>query len=410
MSNRRQPQRIPPPITHGAEPIDSAILLREFPGVLGLALWKTVRTVRLWAELPETERGRAFVRGSQAARLRMLESPEIPREVQVLLARCAGVLRPRARSATVGGACRGVAGWAESGGAAGTAVEFLQAAAIAQPAEAELAYEVGRAARARGENQRAETWFRQAISRARRSQNRYEFSRSYVALGSVHLARGNHQQAKRGLIRGLRAAKRFSIRPLAATAYHQLAVLAIRANRPAEVGRYARAAIEAYGPGHSELPSLASEVGAFLLDAGYGAEARRIFESLPADPSSECERLRRLAGIARAAALTGDCSAYASAWDAAEAMIADGMEVAGAPSDLLSLARSAAVVEHTDRAVRAATMARDRATSAGEDEIAQEATRLLDAISAGDSFERPSSKPGSPKVVGLVRAIETALA
>src|SRR5690606_25268000 len=125
------------------------------------------------------------------------------------------------------------------------------------------------------------TWYRQAISRARKGRQWYEFSRSYIGMGTIFVLRGNYPAARKSLIRGLRAAKRFSIRPLAAAAYHELMVLAIQAARPIEVTRYAHSAILAYGKGNPRLPALAFDYGAFLMSKGHYAEALRTFRSVP---------------------------------------------------------------------------------------------------------------------------------
>src|SRR5690606_33463591 len=114
------------------------------------------------------------------------------------------------------------------------------------PADAEIAHEVARLARTATEYTRAETWYRQAVSRARRRKTWYEFSRGYSGLGTIFMLRGNYPNARKSLVRGLRAARRFSIRPLAAAAYHELMVLSINSDRPEEVTRFAASAVKAY--------------------------------------------------------------------------------------------------------------------------------------------------------------------
>src|SRR5690606_24299526 len=125
----------------------------------------------------------------------------------------------------------------------GTALEFAQAAAVAVPAEADAAQEAARLARTRTEYHRAETWYRQAVSRARRSRDWAGFARGYIGLGIVHRQRGGYPQAGKSLIRGLRAARRFSIRPLEAAAAHELTVLGIHTLRARDVARFARMSI-----------------------------------------------------------------------------------------------------------------------------------------------------------------------
>src|SRR5690606_30773832 len=106
MSNRRQPQRLPPPIMHGAEAIESDVILHEYPDELGLLLWKSVRSIRLWAEVLDGERSATFSSTAHGDRLAALDSEAVPEVLRTSLAKVAAVLQPRARSATVASACR----------------------------------------------------------------------------------------------------------------------------------------------------------------------------------------------------------------------------------------------------------------------------------------------------------------
>lgn len=410
MSKRRQPQRLPPPIMEGSEAIESEVVLKEFPDELGLLLWKTVRSVRLWSELPDNTGSGAFAPDARQHRGRLIESEGVPEEIRVPLGKAAGVLQPRARSATVSSGCRAIASWAEARGAHGTAIEFLQAAAVALPLDAELAYEVARVARTRTEYQRAETWFRHAISRARRTQNRYEFARSYIGLGNIFIRRGNFPQAKRNLIRGLRAARRFSIRPLIGAAYQELAVVAMHTQSSTEVHRYTRAALEASGTENPKLPCLVFEYGIYLLENGHFAEALRTIASVPNAIIRPIERLERAAAVVRAAAAADERNIYEDAWNAAERLIEDPSTAPAAASALLTMARGAIAAGDVDRALDAAVRARHAAATRGEAEVEFAAVDVLDSLEKGASIEEGASpRKSSPRVRHLVKDLEAAM-
>jgi tetratricopeptide (TPR) repeat protein len=395
---------------HGAEVIDSDVVLREFPGPLGLLLWKTVRSTGLWSEAAEEERTAVFGKNAYRERQALIEAVAVPSEIGAQLRKAASVLRKRAHATTVGAACRAIAGWAEAKGATGTALEFFQAAALALPLDAEAAYEAGRVARSRAEHQRAETWFRHAILRARRARNRYEFTRSYIGLGKVELLRENHPQAKRAFIRGLRAAKRFSIRPLISTACQELALLAMRTGSTTDAHRYTRAALDASDLDDSGLPCLVYEYGAFLLDTGHFREALRTITSLPDAIVPPTERLRVAIATARAAAGARELRLFEDAWTTAERLLDDPAAVDAAPAAALNLARAGLLAGQKQRAMEAAERALRLAADRGNASLEEEATSLL---RIADGRIRPASavepRRGTPRVRELVEDLATAM-
>ncbi|MEX2583845.1 MAG: hypothetical protein WD766_11255 [Gemmatimonadota bacterium] len=413
MSKRKQPQRLPPPIMHGDEAIDSEVVLTEVEGELGLVLWKTVRAVRLWAELPEGERSQAFEPAAHVSRLDRIQCSGAPEEIATALTKAAAVLRPRARSASVTRACLEIGEWAAAEGALGTAIEFTQAAAVASPTDARIAHEVGKLARTHAEYTRAEMWYRQAVSRARRQKDWYEFSRSYIGLGKIFLLRGSYPQARKSLIRGLRAAKRFSIRPLAAAAYHDLMVWAIHANRLAETGNYAKAALAAYGPNHRRLPGLAHDFGVFLMESGHFRSALRTFVASPCG-DTPVERLARAVVIVRSAANVGERELYRSSWSEAECLLQlpDAQPAVGMA--LLDMARGAAAMGEMELATATGEQAREIAIERAEYAIRERAEAFLDSIHrpVAPVTERANEtpRPTPQSVSGAVEAFEAVFA
>ncbi|MEX2570588.1 MAG: hypothetical protein WD737_04735 [Gemmatimonadota bacterium] len=412
MSKRRQPQRLPPPIMHGAEAIDSEVVLTEFSGELGLLLWKSVRAVRLWAATPPKDRGRLFEATAHERRAERLADAGLPAEVRAPLERAATVLQRRPRAATVARACRDIGEWASARGELGTAIEFMQAAGMVLPENAELAHEVAKLARTRADYGRAETWYRQAISRARRAADWHEFARSYIGLGKVLVLRGSFPQARRSLTRGLRAAKRFSIRPLAAAAYHELMVLSIQSERSMDATRYAKCAVDAYGAGHQRLPALAFDYGAFLLNSGYPKQALTIFKGVPADFGRSADRLLREAAIVQAAGSAGDHETYASAWAESERLLREPSTARATASALLAMAHGADAVSDFVRAERTASEALKLSADRGESLLELAALSLMDAITShAAAAEQMAAEPPVPSesVIEFVGELEQAL-
>ena len=410
MSKRRQPQRLPPPLMHGAEAIDSEVILREFPNDLGLLLWKTVRSVRVWSELADGDRGKAFGASAQTFRSAMMSGSEVPEEIAGHLTKAATVLMPRARAASVAGACRAISDWCVEQGQIGTAVEFMQAAAVLVPLDAELAHDVAKLARTRTDYSRAETWYRQAISRARRGAVWSDFSRSYIGMGIVFRLRGSYPQARSSLIRGLRAAKRFSIRPLVAAAYHELAVLAIHAEKSSDVIRYASLAVNSYAPGSPRLSALANDFAAFLMTEGRFKEALRTFVALP-NVGGSAERLSRVSAIVQTAGAVRDAQTYATAWEEAELLLEEAEASSVAIDALLAMARGAASMGEHQTALRKASLAKQTATARGEFAGENEAEVLLASLNSPVTEEVEVTSTWQTDAVNeVVERFETALA
>src|SRR5690606_22135357 len=117
---------------------------------------------------------------------------------------------------------------------------------------------------------------------------------------------------------GLRAAKRFSLRPLIGAAYQEMAVVAMRTQSSTDAHRFTRAALEASGTENPKLPCLVYEYGIFLLDSGHYREALRTIASVPVDIIRPLERLERATAVVKAAAAAGEREAYETAWREAE--------------------------------------------------------------------------------------------
>lgn len=394
MNRRRQPHRIPPPISHGAESLDAEIILQEFPDDVGLCLWKTVRSVRLWRELPENERRLAFSRDAYQRRLERLRRLSVTPDLLDSLETAATVLEGGdVHLEAVVTACRSIAAWADEGGAAGTALEFTQVAALLTPADAELIHAVARIARRRGEYARAESWYRQAIAVSRRTHDWISLAGAYLGLGSTFLLRGSHSAARQTLIRGVRAAERHSLREERALISHQLALVAIRTRRAAEVVRHGRIAFDSYGTHHPRLSALAIDLASFWVRSGHPSEGRQVLQRVLPEHISPAERLARAASLARASGALGDTDSYEAAWRDAAALL-DDPQLSGDVADALrDLAAAAAAANDTARAQDAAGRLRGLAEALDAADI-QVGTGPLASQSRtdGNTVEKASKK------------------
>jgi tetratricopeptide (TPR) repeat protein len=412
MNRRRQPHRIPPPLSHGAESLDAEVVLHEFPDDLGLYLWKTVRSVRLWVELPEVERRGAFGREAFGLRMEHLRTLPIEADIRELLETAATVLRDaEIHLEAVVTACRLIAAWADRRGALGTALEFTQVAALLTPGDAELVHSVARVARQRGEYARAESWYRQAIAVSRRTHDWISLAGAYLGLGNTFLLRGNHGSARSTLIRGVRAAERHSLREERALLSHQLAIAAGRAERSAEVVRHGRSALEGYGSSHPRLPVLAVDLGVLWTRMGHFQEAAQILGGVSPGEVGPAERLARAAALARASAALGDAEGYAEAWAEAGRNMEEPMinrERGEALLDLAYAAVSANEAAHLRDAVQRYSKLGD---SGGDAERRSELERLLDAFGDGGAQEpvRKLSRDGRGLAADLVATLHPAL-
>lgn len=394
MSRRRQPHRIPPPISHGTEALDSEVILHEFPDELGVWLWKSVRSIRLWGELAPAERAEAFERNAydrRVERLRAVEDDDLRESLET----AAMVLHGEGVQVdALVTACRLVASWAEERGALGTSLEFTQAAALLMPTDAELVHSVAWLARRRGEFPRAESWYRQAIAVSRRTHDWISLAGSYLGLGATFLQRGSHASARLTLLRGMRAAARHSLWEERALLSHEMARLAMRTERPGEVIRSGRAALEAYGPEHPRLAVLALDLGVFWVRSRQYEDGGRVLRVIDAASLEPADRLARAAAMSRAAGALGDASAVEVAWREANGVMNEVSPGRDAALPLLDLARGCAAVGQMERAREAAERASRSAEIRSDVDLRAQAEALLRVAIGEEALPpAPAAKP-----------------
>ena len=296
--------RTPPPLTRGSESLEGMEILREVGGEVGILLWQAYRNVMFWAAAEQGERGRLF--SAEAGRKRQAELGEarIGEELAGPLAAIAEMLvAPDSTSGeAVAQACTGIARWAEEQGHLNTALAYTQAASVAAPRNARLSLAVGKLARRRGEAARAETWFRHTVMISRQIGDWESYSRAYIALGNMLIARGNLPAAGRMHIKALRAARRKGLQQIQGMALHDLFVIADEMGRDEQAEEYARQAFRAYGSGHPSLLGLAHDIAYFWCSAATSrrrsrcSSARALRDRAPRAPDAHGQHRARCGG------------------------------------------------------------------------------------------------------------------
>lgn len=382
MTNRRkQPQRVPPPLLAGNERLEGEWILDEFPGETGLLLWKTFRGVKLWTELSAPERDELVSDAAYQARLSHLDLTGEVDEIAEPLSVLADMHRKRLAASSVVSRCRAIEEWADRRNKGRTALEFGQLAAIAAPNDAPAAVSVAKRGRDMAEYARAESWYWQAVVRARRSGDWEAYVRAMLGMGVTHRLRGNYPAARRNMVRGLRRARRQALGPMIPMAYHELTVLAIKGDNLRRTVKYGRRTLEGYGPDHPRLPILANDVAIFWMNRGYFREGYALICSVP-ERASLAENVLVSANRARAAGALGRVAEFQSLAQVVESSYRETAVGSVAASALLDTARGALslglVHSASDLATESLALARRRR----EAEIVFEAEAVLGECNA----------------------------
>lgn len=384
--------RTPPPLIRGsAETLEGMEILREVGGETGLLLWQAYRNVMFWATAEREERAGLFAADAGRKRLEELLSADVPAELVdslVAVGRMLGAPETTPGD-TIAEACQAISEWAEGAGAGATALSFTQASALAAPRQPTLALDVGQMARRRGEQARAETWFRHAIMVARQTGDWDTYSRAYIALGNMYLLRGNLPAAHRMHIKALRASRRKGLAATAGMAAHDLFVIATETGRNAQAEDYARMALRAYGPDHPRLSGLAHDVAYYWMNQGYFAQVLPIFEALQSRYVDD--RITEMLGsahIARAAGGAGDRNLFRRYFTETLRLVKESSAEPRTADVMLELALGASSLGEWDRAEQAAERALELAQQFGAAKVIVEAEALLDSVRSGRRVEK----------------------
>ncbi|HEX2205516.1 MAG TPA: tetratricopeptide repeat protein [Longimicrobium sp.] len=372
--------RVPPALTlGGGDVFEGLSILDDVPGELGLVLWQSLRDCMLWGRVSETERGALFAADAEPARVAAILAAAVPAEIEEPLKTIAGILGGGAREESVALACRRIMQWADEGGLLAVALAFAQAAAVVTPGDPAAAYAVGRLARRRAEHARSETWYRRTVALARQVGDWPTYALAFVGLGNLYAQRGAYPAARRFHTRALRAAGRNSLHAIEGQALHELFGIAVETGRAQEAEELARAAFEAYGPHHPQLPSFAHDVAYWWTTQGHFTRSLRVLQEILPHLSTPVVRVLVLADIARAAGGAGEVEAFRQAWDETRVLLRGREMEEAAARALLDLAHGALSLKAWEQAEEAARQALEVATQRRESKIRLSAEAVLDA-------------------------------
>lgn len=398
-SSRRQ--RVPPALTRGSERVEAISILDEIASDLGLVLWRSARNVLLWAETPAASRGELFADQAGCGRMQLLAAVNAEPELRAPLLVVADLLaRPgTADLLRVVNACRRIALWAEQRGALRTALEFTQAAALAAPDSASLAFSVGRLARLLADYDRAESWYTRAAVQGRDSQDWRSYASALAGIGNLHRQRGNYPAAKRAQLRCLNAATRHHVEDLVGAAYHNLFTIEIELEAGLEADVLAARALAAYPPGPA-VYRLAYDVAFHWTLRGYYRGALAVAEAV--EPViAEVGLAPLLAAVkARIAAGMGDRAAYEQAVDRIDELLSDpAVPEDTAANTLLGISHAALSMGEARTAAGYAAEAVSIARKRSEGAVLFEAEAALEAATRSVSVAknvRPARESSAP--------------
>jgi len=375
-------QRVPPALTRGGPGFEGLDILSEIPGDLGVVLWRSMRNVMIWAYTPAGRRAGLFdpaAADARAAELaRMAPDAELLAPLSVIVALLESP--ERVEVPRLVNACRRVALWAEARGALGTALDFAQAAALAQPDAASLAFAVGRLARRRAEYDRAESWYTRAIVQGRQSGDWRSYALAFSGLGNMYVQRGNYPKARRAHIRTLRAARRHGLADLQGDAYHALFALQIETGAGPEADVLAARAFEAYGPAHPKVARLGYDVAYHWALRGLFAGALSVAEALVPHFEAPAERALVFGLLARAAGGAGARASFERAEAELRTLLAMERSEDSAARAHLGLSYGASSLGEWTTAIHAGTEAVRIASARREGKVLLEAEAALQAV------------------------------
>jgi tetratricopeptide (TPR) repeat protein len=406
---RLKPRQPPPPLTrsvHGPL-LPHAVVLEELASPAGVLLWRLLQDATLWSAVEAAGREGLFADDARAAAGVV---PEVEEELDAL-----GVLvrDPHPDAAPlIARMCDRVRTWAEGRGLRGTALAFAQAAALADPADARCAYEVGRLARGRAEYARAEVWYQRAVVLARRSGDAQAQARSYGGLAILQGQRGNYQPALQLMKRVVRLARRNGLPDVLAMAFQTIASLCFEMGDVQTGMRHARRALRLPCRSDDLTPSAIHDMAVAVMDHfGAFAAACDVFRVLLPRMPRPGARLLALANLGRAAGAIGDELTFEAIWTEVWSSV-------GKPADacdtdtLLALAHGASSLRKWDCAERAAADGLALAQERSEGKSIYLAEALLNAARAKRHFAGQVADPlalgENPDAGSLARELQAA--
>jgi tetratricopeptide (TPR) repeat protein len=377
---------VPVSTLHGQETLDQGVVLEEIRTPLGVILWRALRDTLLWSCAAPAARAGLFAQATSRIE-KLVPSIQLIATEPALKEAFGGYIRmiqvpqkvTNTGVTTMAGAFRD---WAEAEGYIGTALAYAQAAAVADPEDANAAWAAGRLARRRADYYRAKGWFVTAIKRGRDRRQLMDYYRGHVGLAYVAFQRGNLPRAEYYFERAHRAALAHGLSEKVPLSSHDLMWVATERGQYARARGYAEAAARMYPHGHPRLPNFGGDYGYLLLEEGRFADALRVLSAILRCELGTGDRLVYTGNLARAAGGCRDTARFEEAQSAAEELMKKN-EAADAEADAsLSIARGAAMLGEWDLASRWAQRALEVAKQRREGKIVMMAESFIESTLA----------------------------
>jgi tetratricopeptide (TPR) repeat protein len=391
---------------------EGASVLAEVPEPYTLHALKALRLVLTWSREPDTH-GPLLLRAEmdrwEAA---VLELPQLEGLWEPLVVIAGQLKRPaRARGDTIGKGCLALSEWATGVGAIETTLLFAEAAALAWPENARLAWVAGRLFRSHARYQLAEYWLRRAARVAVWSDDFETQDLALNSLGNLFSQQGSFVDALDYLTRALSVARKHRIKGRQGAVTHDLFAVAVLTGDHSRAERLAVGAFRLYGPTHPNLPKLAHDVVQLWLRQGRFLLALPVLRALLRFFDAPQDRLRVLASTARAAGACGERSIYERTWIDAWSIVRERTPEVEAvmPAVLVDLGLGAASLGDWSHATEAFSLALEAAEGRGAHDEAANAEMGLEMVGRYERVEvsrRPSGGPAAQLADAFVHSLE----
>lgn len=261
---------------------------------LAFALVLALRDLRTWTEASEEEWAQLF---GSAGRVRTAAMAHACETVPEISAALETVLRIRdqehpVEAASLAGACRRLARWADRRGLVQIAVRFAEAGASVEPSNPALANDAARLARQAGLPLRSDIWYDRGVGLAGRQRNRREVIRGLLGRANLLREQRRYAETRSLLARAAQLASSTRRHRQAAETQHDLFALAVMDGTFAEAEHHMLAALEHYPIHHPAIGRLVHDWAFLLVQHALYADAIPLLQaSIPQIRRAEIQLL-----------------------------------------------------------------------------------------------------------------------
>lgn len=265
-----------------------------------------------------------------------------------------------------------------------TAIILKQAALLLMPKSIPLAYHIGRLLRRVAMYKDAEDWLLHTAHKAALAEDWQHHALALSGLGNLKRKSGNFRESVSLHTLALQSAREHGVRRLEGDALYDLAVMHFERGELEKGMRFAREAITAYGPGHSQLVRMANDLAwIWMHQYGEAARALELFYAIEPRVQDPPFRAVLLANIARAAAEEGQAHIYELSWLEAYGFMRKQDTEDGHAAAFCQLAFAALASMQLERARQAASLCLGIAERRREAQSIFMAEQILNALRDG---------------------------